>query len=90
MFKTKLMTAILTIGLILSTSGMAMAQNYYYEGPPPQYHQESYAAHKATKALEYGLLGADAGCILSGSHHLGTNILKGAAIGSAAGLLLGR
>ncbi|MEW5820923.1 MAG: hypothetical protein AB1782_12095, partial [Cyanobacteriota bacterium] len=60
----------------------AFAQNCYYDG----YYQpcQKTTGQKVEKALKYGALGAGAGYVLSGKHNRGTNMLKGAAIGTAA------
>lgn len=61
--------------------------NYYDQGDYYQ-PQQNYSS-PASRAVRYGALGAVIGA-LGSSHNHGTNALKGAGIGAAAGLLLGR
>jgi len=86
MFLRKMVISILAIAMIMTTSGMAFARENYGQ----QYQQQQTSGQKAKRVLEYGAFGAGAGYVLSGKHNRGTNIIKGAAIGTAAGLLTGK
>lgn len=88
----KVLATVLSLMVVVGTTSSAFAQdyyttnNYYY----PAHKQELTTGQKFKKALEYGAFGAGAGYVLSGNHHIGSNVLKGTAIGAAASLFTGR
>lgn len=87
----KVLASILSVMIIVGTTSTAFADNYYttnnYYTPT---HKEHTTGQKVKRALKYGAFGAGAGYVLSGRKHRGTNMIKGAAIGTAASILTGR
>lgn len=74
MIKKKVITLLLALTITVST---CCSSAYAMSG------------NKAKKTLEYGAFGAAAGYLLP-SHHNSVNTLKGAALGSAIGLLFAK
>ncbi|MEW5821093.1 MAG: hypothetical protein AB1782_12950 [Cyanobacteriota bacterium] len=89
MIYKKLIASLMLLGLIIGTPAITYAHdNVNCKNNTNQQCQEKKKGSKVTKALKYAAFGAGAGYVLSGEKNRGTNMVKGAAIGTAASFLL--